>query len=67
MKRLEEHLFWIETNSQPSLKYMETELCHKLWPWSSFVKAYQICTWTLVYTDSRKDAWPGSGASNRHI
>ena len=30
MKRLEEHLFWIETNSQPSLKYMETELCHQL-------------------------------------
>jgi len=41
MKILEEHFFWTETNSQPSLKYTETELYHQLWPWSSFVKAYQ--------------------------
>jgi len=29
---LEEHLFWIETNSQPWLKHIETELCHQLRP-----------------------------------
>jgi len=58
---VEEHLhdlFWTETNSQPWLKHIEQN-CHQLWPWSLFVKAYQICTWPLTYTDS--------GKTSRHI
>ena len=62
-----EHIFGTEPIPSLDWSIMETELCHQLLPWSSFVKAHQICTSPLTYTDSRKDAWPGSGASSRHV
>ena len=46
----------LNRNQYPALiEAYRTELCHQLRPWSLFVKAYQICTWPLTYTDSRKD------------